>query len=299
VVPLPSPCVNPYGLAIGFGLVTASILAIASVGLTLQFGVTNYVNFAYGDFMTLGAYLAFEINAGGHLSIWLAMVLSALCMGVVGVAADRFLLSPFTRRFPNLFYVLIVTFGLSLILLNLIGAIWTPNFQQLPVATENPLHLGPFLLTPSQVAIFGTGVALMFGAHLLLTRTKLGKAMRAMSDNTSLATVCGIDTRLVTSVTWFITGALSGIAGSVLAIDLGTITPAVGETFLFVIFASVILGGIGKPYGAMLGALVIGLTTELSAVVINPAYKLDVAFGLLVVVLLLRPQGIVASAGKA
>jgi len=290
---------NPYGLAVGFGLVTASILAIASVGLTLQFGVTNYVNFAYGDFMSLGAYLTFELNTAGHMTVWLAMVISAVVMGFAGVAADRWLLSPFTRRFNNLFYVLIVTFGLSLILLNLISAIWSPNFQQMPVATENPLHIGPFLLTPSQVAIFGVGVFLMFAVHLMLTRTKLGKAMRAMSDNASLAMVSGIDTRLVTSVTWWITGALSGIAGSVLAIDLGTITPAVGETFLFVIFASVILGGIGKPYGAMLGALVIGLVTEVSAVAFNSAYKLDVAFVVLVIVLLVRPQGIVASAGKA
>jgi branched-chain amino acid transport system permease protein len=290
---------NPYGLSIGFGLVTASILAIAAVGLTLQFGVTNYVNFAYGDFMSLGAYLTFELNTAAHMSVWLAMAISAVAMGFVGVATDRWLLSPFARRFSNLFYVLIVTFGLSLIMLNLISAIWSPNFQQLPTATQNPLHIGPFLLTPSQVAIFGVGVALMFAVHFLLTRTKLGKAMRAMSDNASLAMVSGIDTRLVTSITWWITGALSGVAGSVLAIDLGTITPAVGETFLFVIFAAVILGGIGKPYGAMLGALVIGLATEVSAVIINSAYKLDVAFVILVLVLLLRPQGIVASAGKA
>jgi branched-chain amino acid transport system permease protein len=290
---------NPYGLALGFGLVTASILAIASVGLTLQFGVTNYVNFAYGDFMSLGAYLTFELNTAGHMSVWLAMAISAVAMGFVGVATDRWLLSPFTRRFQNLFYVLIVTFGLSLILLNLISAIWSPNFQQLPITDESPLHLGPFLLTPSQVAVFGLGVALMVAVHLMLTRTKLGKAMRAMSDNPSLAMVSGIDTSFVTSVTWWITGALSAVAGSVLAIDLGTITPAVGETFLFVIFAAVILGGIGKPYGAMLGALVIGLVTEECAVLFNSAYKLDFAFVVLVIVLLVRPQGIIASAGKA
>lgn len=289
---------NLYGLSVGFGLVTASILAIAAVGLTLQFGVTNYVNFAYGDFMTLGAYLSYELSTFG-MDIWLAMVISALAMGVVGVAVDRLLLSPFVRRFNNVFFVLIVTFGLSLIMLNLIDIIWSPNFRQLPISAENPLHLGPFLLTPSQVAIFGIGLFLMASVHLLLTQTKLGKAMRAMADNHTLATVSGIDTRLVTSLTWFLAGAMSGLAGTVLAIDLGSITPGVGETFLFVIFAAVILGGIGKPYGAMLGALVIGLATEVSATLINPAYKLDIAFLLLVVVLLFRPQGIVPSRGKA
>lgn len=290
---------NSFGLAVGFGLVTASILAIASVGLTLQFGVTNYVNFAYGDFMTLGAYLSWKFNTSFHLNIWAAMVLGALCMGIVGVLVDRFLLSPFSRRFSNVFYILIVTFGLSLILLNLVQAIWSPNFQRFAITPENPLHLGPFLLTPSQVAIFAIGIVLMAGVHLLLTRTRLGKAMRAMSDNVPLAMVSGIDTRQVTSVTWFITGCLAGLAGTVLAINLGSITPAFGETFLFVIFAAVILGGIGKPYGTMLGALIMGLATEISAVIIDPAYKLDVAFVLLIVVLLLRPQGIVATAGKA
>ncbi|MGH9107575.1 MAG: branched-chain amino acid ABC transporter permease [Acidimicrobiales bacterium] len=290
---------SSLGLSVGFGLITASILAIASVGLTLQFGVTNYVNFAYGDFMSLGGYLSWKFNTALDLNIWVAMVCGAVCMGFVGVLIDRFILSPFTRRFSNLFYVLIVTFGLSLVLLSLIQAIFTPNFQQLNIAPENPLHLGPFLLTPSQVAIFGIGVVAMIAVHFLLTRTRLGKAMRAMSDNTSLAMVSGIDTRMVTTVTWFITGCLAGLAGTVLAINLGSITPAFGETYLFVIFAAVILGGIGKPYGAMAGALVMGLATEVSASFINSAYKLDVAFAILVIVLLVRPQGIVAAAGKA
>lgn len=134
----------------------------------------------------------------------------------------------------------------------------------------------------------------MIAVHLLLTRTRLGKAMRAMSDNPSLAAVSGINTRAITAVTWFLTGTLAGLAGTVLGLNISSITPSTGETFLFVIFAAVILGGIGKPYGAMLGALIIGLATEISAVVINAAYKLDVAF-----VLLIRPQGLLAVKGKA
>ncbi|MGH9302933.1 MAG: branched-chain amino acid ABC transporter permease [Acidimicrobiales bacterium] len=290
---------NTFGLAVGFGIVTSSILAIASVGLTLQFGVTNYVNFAYGDFMTLGAYLGWTFNAKLHWNVWLSLVVGAIALGIFAVLVDRFILSQFTKRFSNLIYILIVTFGLSLILLNLISAIWSPNFQAMAIAPENPLHLGPFLLTPDQLIVVAIGVGLMLGVHLLLTRTKLGKAMRAMSDNSSLASVSGINTKVVTSITWFLTGVLAGVAGMVLAIDLGSITPGTGETFLFVIFSAVILGGIGKPYGAMLGALVIGLATEISAVFINPAYKLDVAFALLVLVLLFRPQGIIAVAGKA
>jgi branched-subunit amino acid ABC-type transport system permease component len=290
---------HAFTLSIGFGLVTASILALASMGLTLQFGVTNFINFAYGDFLSLGAYLTWTANAKLHLSIWVAMVIGSAGMGALAVLLNHFVIGPFARRFRNLFYVVIVTFGLSLILLNLIQAIWGPNYQQYRVSPQSPLHLGPFLLTADQLIIFGIGAAAMLAIHLLLTRTKLGKAMRAMSDNGPLATVSGINTRAVTAITWFMTGTLAGLAGSVLALNVSSVTPSTGETFLFVIFAAVILGGIGKPYGAMLGALVIGLATEISAVVINAAYKLDVAFALLIIALLIRPQGLLAVKGKA
>ena len=269
------------------------------MGLTLQFGVTNFVNFAYGDFLTLGAYLSWVFNVKLHADIWLAMVAGAVATGLAGALLGRFVLGPFARRFKNLFYVMIVTFGLSLILLNLIQAIWGANYEQYAVAVQNPLHLGPFLLSTDQLIIIAIGVGAMLAIHLLLTQTKLGKAMRAMSDDASLAMVSGINTRAITTFTWFLTGMLAGLAGTVLGLNISSITPATGETFLFVIFAAVILGGIGRPYGAMLGALIIGLATEISAVVINAAYKLDVAFVLLVIVLLVRPQGLLAVRGKA
>lgn len=290
---------NELALALGFGLVTASILAVASVGLTLQFGITNYVNFAYGDFMTLGAYIAWQLNTSLKWNIWLAMVGASVGVGIIAVLFNRFLLAPFSRRFPDLFSILIVTFALSLVLLNVIQAIWGPNFKQYAVPYENPLSLGPFLLTRTQIIIILLSVAIMIVLHVLLTRTKLGKAMRAMSDNTSLASVTGIDTGRITTITWFLTGLLAGLAGTILGLNISSITPATGEGFLFVIFAAVIFGGIGKPTGAMLGALIIGLATEISAIVINPAYKLDVAFVILILVLLVRPQGLIASAGKA
>lgn len=293
------PNVSQFPLSVGFGLVTASIIAIAAVGLTLQFGVTNYVNFAYGDFMALGAYLAWETNTALGWSIWASMVVGALGVGVLAVLLNRFLLGPFARRFStNLVYILIVTFGLSLIILNFVDAVWGSQYKLYNLASQNPVHIGPFLLTRNELVIFFLGIALMLAVHLLLTRTKLGKAMRAMSDNTSLAAVSGIDTRRVTDITWFISGLLAGVAGTVLGVNVSSITPAAGETYLFVIFAAVILGGIGKPYGAMVGALVIGLVTEISAIWL-PAYKLDLAFVVLIIVLLVRPQGIFTSAGKA
>jgi branched-subunit amino acid ABC-type transport system permease component len=291
---------SQFWLSVGFGLVTASVIAVAAVGLSLQFGITNYINFAYGDFMALGAYLAWELNAGLlHWNIWVAMIGGSLLVGVFAVLVNQFIFAPFARRFERIFYVLIVTFALSLVILSLVTSIWGADVKRFNMATQNPLHIGPFLLSVDQLVVVGIGLVLMVAIHLLLTLTRLGKSMRAMSDSTTLAMTSGIDTRMITTITWFLTGIMAGLAGVVLGITSSSITPSFGETFLFVIFAAVIVGGVGSVYGAILGAAVIGFVTEISAVFINPAYKLDTAFVVLILVLLFRPSGIFARVGKA
>ena len=289
-----------FWLAFGFGMVTASVLAIAAVGLSLQFGITNYINFAYGDFMALGAFLTLDLNARYlHLNIWVAMVGGTIGMGILAVLLNQFLLSPFARRFDKPFYVMIVTFGLSLVILNVVYAIWGTNVQVYNMPIERVVHVGPFLWTPSQLVVMVIAIVLMVLVHLLLKATRLGKSMRAMSDNTTLAMTSGIDTRRITTITWFLSGSLAGLAGTVLGITEGNLTPASGELFLFVIFAAVIVGGVGSIYGAMAGAVLIGLATEVSAVFINPSYKLDIAFVILILTLLLRPSGLFSRPGKA
>lgn len=288
-----------YLHAIGFGLVTASILALSSVGLTLQFGVTNYINFAYGELLTFGAYFAWVANGHYGWNIWVALLVGAIMVGIVAVILNVFILQPFIRRQYPVLFMLVVTFGLSLILSNVILAIWGADFRSYTVAPDKQFDIGPFLFTGQQLVIIGISVVMMLAIHVLLTYTKLGKAMRAMSDNPALARNCGINTELVTHFTWLLSGFLGGLAGVVLALNITSFQPAFGGDFLFVIFAAVILGGIGKPYGAMAGALVIGLVTEVAAVPLNSAYKNDAAFAILVLVLLLRPQGIFSSEGKA
>ena len=287
-----------FWLSVGFGFVTASVLAIAAVGLSLQFGITNYVNFAYGDFMALGGFFAYVVNNQVlHLNIWVALVIGSLAMGVLAVVLNRLILDPFARRFSTSHYVLIVTFGLSLIMLNAEYSIWGAQvrFFNMPIAAA--LSIGPLQLTRNQLVVMGIAVVLMLAVHTLLKTTRLGKSMRAMSDNPTLAMTSGIDTKRITTITWFLSGTLAGIAGTVLGISEGNLTPASGELFLFVIFAAVILGGIGSIYGAMAGAILIGLATEISAAFINPAYKLDIAFVALILTLLIRPSGLIARPG--
>jgi branched-subunit amino acid ABC-type transport system permease component len=288
-----------YLHALGFGLVTASILSLASVGLTLQFGVTNYINFAYGELLTFGAYFAWIANTQYGWNIWLALVVGALLTGVLGVVLNLVILQPFVKRQYPVLFMLVVTFGLSLILSNVLLAIWGADFRQYQVTPDAQHRIGPFLFTGRQLIIIGIAVVAMAAIHVLLNYTKIGKAMRAMSDNPTLARNCGINTEFVTNVAWLVSGLLAGLAGVVLALNISSFQPAFGGDFLFVIFAAVILGGIGKPYGAMAGALVIGIVTELAAVPLSSDYKNDAAFLILVLVLLLRPQGIFASEGKA
>jgi branched-subunit amino acid ABC-type transport system permease component len=287
-------------LAIGFGLVVASVLAISAVGLSLQFGITNYINFAYGDFMAIGAYIAWSLNRGaGHVNIWVAMVLGGLGVGVLAVLLNRFLLAPFARRFQKLFYVLIVTFGLSLSLLNVVSSIWGDEVQRYSMPSQNPFHVGPFLFTGDQLIVIAIAIVAMLSIHFMLTTTRIGKSMRAMSDNSTLAMTSGIDTRRITTLTWFLSGTMAGLSGTILGITQASITPGSGETFLFVIFAAVIVGGVGSIYGAIAGAVIVGLATELAALWIDPSYKLDIAFVILILALLFRPNGLFARPGKA
>jgi branched-subunit amino acid ABC-type transport system permease component len=292
--------VQLFWLSFGFGLVTASVLAISAVGLTLQFGITNYINFAYGDFMALGAYITYVLNNEVlHWNIWIALVFGSLAVGVIAVILSRLILSPFARRFDKTFYVLIVTFGLSLILLNVMYSIWGASVRFYNVPINRALHIGPMLLTAYQMIVMVIAVVLMLGVHILLKTTRLGKSMRAMSDNSTLAMTSGIDTKMITTITWFLSGTLAGIAGSVLGLTEGNLTPSAGELFLFVIFAAVIVGGVGSVYGAMAGAVLIGLATEVSAAFIDPAYKLDIAFLILILTLLFRPSGLFARQGSS
>ena len=287
-----------FWLSVGFGFVTASVLAIAAVGLSLQFGITNYVNFADGDFMALGGFFAYVLNNQVlHLNIWVALVIGSFAMGVLAVVLNRLILDPFARRFSTSHYVLIVTFGLSLIMLNSEYSIWGAQVRFFNMPISAALSIGPLQLTRNQLIVMAIAVVLMLAVHALLKTTRLGKSMRAMSDNPTLAMTSGIDTKRITTITWFLSGTLAGVAGTVLGISEGNLTPASGELFLFVIFAAVILGGIGSIYGAMAGAVLIGLATEISAAFINPAYKLDIAFVALILTLLIRPSGLIARPG--
>ncbi|GAC1568775.1 MAG: branched-chain amino acid ABC transporter permease [Ktedonobacteraceae bacterium] len=269
------------------------------MGLSLQFSITNYINFAYGDLLTFGVYSAFVVNQHLGWNIWIGLAVAIVATASLAWLINLLILRPFTDRGTSPIMMLVVTLGVSLILQNVILAIFSEQFQNYNMNTGSPLTLGPFLFTPLQLGIIGLAVVTMLAIHALLRYTRLGKAMRAVSDSPELARISGINTRLIVNVAWLLAGGLGGLSGVVLAFNTASFTPTVGFGFLFVIFAAVILGGIGSPYGAMIGALVVGVATELSAAFISSDYKNAIAFAILIIVLLLRPQGIFASRGRA
>jgi branched-subunit amino acid ABC-type transport system permease component len=285
--------VNTIVPAIGFGIVTASILAVAGVGFTLQFGVTNILNLAYGDIMTAAAFVAYLVTSAG-LSVWLALVTGAAFGSVFSVLLNRFIYTPFVRRGTRLFGMIIVTIAVSLIVQNSLLAIFGANFFSLKMPRSASVHIAGMVFTTVQLAIIGIAAAAMLVIHVLLRYTKLGKAMRATAADPDLARNCGIATDRVIDVAWAISGALCGLAGVILVMNVTAFTDTTGAQFLIPIVAVAVLGGIGQPYGAMLGALVIGIASEVAAAIFNPEYKDVVAFVILVIVLLARPQGILS-----
>lgn len=280
--------------SIGFGLVTAAVLALAAVGFTMQFAVTDVLNLAYSGVMIVAAYVAYAANQAG-LSVWLGLVLAAVAGALLSVALNKFVYTPFQRRNTSGITLVIVSLGMTLILVFGLQAIVGGTNVSYTMAQGPSIHLGALQLSVVELVIIALAVVTMLSVHGLLRYTRLGKAMRATAANRSLARNSGIRTDRVVTTTWAITGALCGVAGTVFAIDSGSFGATSTQLFLVLILAAVFLGGPGQPYGAMLGAVIIGLGTEVSAVYITPDYKDVVAFVLLFAMLAWRPSGLLGA----
>ncbi len=279
--------------SVGFGLVTASVLAIGAVAFTLQFGVTNILNLAFGDVMTLGAFAGYEVTSVGA-SVWLALVVGAAVGAVVSLLLNRLVYAAFVRKGTPLFGMVIVTTAAALIIQNTLLGVAGPHYYTYNFSAGSTLRAGGLILTVTQLEIIALAVVTMAAVHLGLTRTRLGKAMRATASDPALARSCGIHTARVIDVVWAMSGLLCGMAGVALVMNTVTFEATTGGSFAVVIIAAAVLGGVGEPYGAMLGALVIGIVSEVAAAYLDPSLKNVFAFAVLVLVLLVRPQGLLA-----
>ena len=280
--------------SLGFGLVTASVLAVAAIGFTLQFGVTDVLNLAYGAVMIAGAYIAYVINQAG-LNVWAGLVVAVAACSAGSVLLNTGVYTPFQRRGASPITMVIVSLGMTLIIEFGAQAITGGTSVSYRMGSGPTVSAGGLVLTTVQLVVIGLSLLVMAGTHVLLRYTRLGKAMRATAANRTLARNCGIRTSRVITVTWAITGALCGLAGVVFAMDAGSFDTTSTDLFLILILAATFLGGPGQAYGAMLGAVVIGLATEVSAAYITPSYKYVIAFLALLAMLGLRPTGLLGA----
>jgi branched-chain amino acid transport system permease protein/neutral amino acid transport system permease protein len=283
--------------AVGFGVIGGSILAIAALGFTLQFGVTNVLNLAFGEVMISAAYLAWLADDAG-LPIWVALVIAAVTGAILSFVLNRLLYMPFIRRGIGLFGMIIVALAVSLIAQNVLQIVFGARFYTLNLAPGPTYHVLGMVFTRTQVAIIVIAAISVLMIYLVLRRTRLGKTMRATAADPALARTCGIPTDRVIGAAWLISGALCGIAGVTFVVNLGSFQSTTGGEILVPIVAAAILGGVGHPYGAVLGALTVAIASELAAAVLDPAYKAAFAFVVLIAVLLIRPQGIFAEVAR-
>jgi branched-chain amino acid transport system permease protein/neutral amino acid transport system permease protein len=276
-----------------YGLVLGGIVALGAVGVSLLFGILRFAHFAHGDMMTLGAYAALIFTGTLGLPMAVAFPGALALTAGVAVALDRLVYRRLRRNAPVV--LLFASFGVALMLRAAVQLAWGPDTLVYDPAISFPWRIGGLRIKPDHVVILAGTALLVLLLSLFLQRTRAGKAMRAMADNPELARISGIDTERVVVWTWLLGGALAGAGGVFLAIDT-RLVPLLGWNILLPVFAAAILGGIGKPYGAILGGLVIGVATEMSTLVIEPVYKPAVAFTIIVAMLIWRPTGLLRGA---
>jgi len=286
--------VSVFVESIGFGVVTAAVLALAAVGFTMQFAVSGVLNLAYGGVMVVSAYAAYEVNQQG-VEVWISALAGIAAGALLSLILNGVIYTPFQRRGTSPIGMVIVSLGMTLILVFGTQAAAGPTNVSYTMSQGATVTAGSIVLTVVQFVIIALSLAVMVGVHVLIRYTRLGKAMRATAANRNLARNCGIRTARVVALTWAITGALCGLAGVVFAMDSGTFGATSTDLFLVLILAAVFLGGPGEPYGAMLGALVIGLATEISASIIVSDYKDVIAFVILLAMLATRPTGLLGA----
>jgi neutral amino acid transport system permease protein len=273
------------------GLSLGAIYALGAVGLTLVYGILKLVNFAQGDFLTFGAYMAYLVNVTWGMPLVVGVFWAMVATALLGLLFERLLWGPMRAKRAGFLQLILMSIGLAFLLRAIIQWFWSTEIRVLDVDTTSTVQFLGLRIGQTQLIVVIVGIAVLVAVGLMLRLTLLGKRMRALSDDLELAETAGIDTRRVINYTWIFAGALAGLAG-VLAAAITDLRPELGFELLLPIFAAVILGGIGDAFGALAAGLVIGVMTEWSTLVIDARWKTAVGFLVLVIVLIVRPQGI-------
>lgn len=291
--PKSSPFLERFAQRAFSGVKLGLIIAMSAVGLSLIYGTTGLVNFAHGELVTFGAVIAWYFNTSwGGLNLVVAAALALVVCGTLGAGLETGLFRPLRTRRLKVFQLVVITIGLSLLgrqLIQLFFGAEPRPFADYQVQTR--WQFGPWAITPREVATVLTIVFVLTLVGLTLQRSRFGKATRAVADNADLARVAGINVNRVVLIVWIMGAVLAGFGGILVGLD-ADVDPFLGFQLLLLIFAGVELGGLGTAYGAVVGSLLIGFATEISTLWISPELKLVVPLVALILVLLLRPQGL-------
>jgi branched-subunit amino acid ABC-type transport system permease component len=271
------------------GLVTGMVVALPAVALTLIYGILKFPNFAIGAMLTVGAYLALALNVYLSLPVLYAAAIGAAAFAVVAVGIDQAVFRPLRER--SAITLLVASMGVSFVLENIVRFIFGNGARSFELPLARPKLVFGLRINNEQIFTAVAVIAAMTAVYVVLRHTPLGRAMRAVSDNPALAAARGIDRERIVRWTWVIAGLLTAAAGVLVGMDRA-IDPLLGWNYIVTVFAASILGGLGNPVGAVLGALTVGVVEETSTLLIAPNYRQVVSFCAIALLLLLRPQGL-------
>ena len=274
------------------GIVAGSYFALGAIGLTLVYGILKLVNFAHGDMLTFGAYVAFLFDVTFELPLVLALVLGVVATAALGVVQELVMWRPMRAKRAGILQLLLMSLGLAFFLRYTIQFIWGTAPKTLDADVTSSIGFLGLNIGETELIVVIISFVVLTAVATMLRITSLGRQMRALADNFDLAETTGVDTSRVVLQTWVLAGGLAGLAGILVVASTGSLTPNTGFFLLLPLFAAVVLGGIGNAYGALAGGLVIGLTQEWSTLVIESQWKVAVSFVVLIIVLIVRPQGI-------
>ncbi|MEK3990236.1 MULTISPECIES: ABC transporter permease subunit [Robertmurraya] len=273
-----------------YGIITGCILIIASIGFSMVWKTENFLNIAHGQLLLIGAYTAYLFKVVLNFPFALAMICSVIATAVLGLLLAKVFYFPVRKS--GILVLLFTSIGLSWVIYGVIQAIVGPEIRTFGLETSNMISLvGTQIMSYQELFIIVLSLICVGLLHFILTKTKNGKGFRAMAENRDLAQIRGINSRKLSDYVWLISSGLAGLAGILLAMT-GTLNMELGWQQILIIMSVVIVGGIGNIYGTMLAALIIGLSMDLSTIVIPTSYRTAIAFVIVILVLLIRPQGL-------
>jgi len=275
------------------GFVSGMILALPAIGLTLVYGILKFPNFAFGAMMTAGAYIALILNVNFGLSLLWSAALAAVIFAMIAVVIDQAVFRQLRDR--DSITLLVCSMGVSFVLENIARFIFGNAARSFDLVIARPKYILGLKVNNEQIITAIIALSAMAAVYFILRHTALGRAMRAVADNPALAAVRGVRRENIICWTWVIAGSLTAIAGVLAGMDRA-IDPMLGWNYIVSTFAAAILGGLGNPVGAVIGALAVGIVEETSTLIIPPNYRQAMSFLVIALLLLMRPQGLLGVA---